>query len=197
MIGPSEFLLEDVRCFRGEQRARLRPITLLVGENSTGKTTFLGCYKLLHGLLSWPGSAADRFDFNQEPFSMGSFRDIVRSQRGSRGRIDKFTLGLAIPPERKKGSPAHFVRVTFSEAGSQPIVSSVGYEFDDHSFTLQHSENPWETAFVTPRFTGLLHISLDEDWIFLLNYISSGKGIDAADLRNRNRIMDYLNEILS
>ena len=43
---PREFMLTDVRCFEGEQRARLRPITLLVGENSTGKTTFLGCYNV-------------------------------------------------------------------------------------------------------------------------------------------------------
>ena len=47
-----ELILQDVRCFQDEQRGRLRPITLLVGENSTGKTTFLG-------LL--PGVASDAF----------------------------------------------------------------------------------------------------------------------------------------
>ena len=48
---PRELILQDVRCFQDEQRGRLRPITLLVGENSTGKTTFLGCYSVLHRMF--------------------------------------------------------------------------------------------------------------------------------------------------
>ena len=47
MIQPGDLTLQDVRCFQGEQRGSLRPITLLVGENSTGKTTFLGCYHIV------------------------------------------------------------------------------------------------------------------------------------------------------
>ena len=91
---PSEFMLTDVRCFAGEQRARLRPITLLVGENSTGKTTFLGCYSVLHRLFEWPRFPGSELDFNREPFSMGSFRDIVRAKRTSRDSVQKFGLGL-------------------------------------------------------------------------------------------------------
>ena len=32
--------LKNFRCFRDEQTARLAPLTLLVGENSTSKTIF-------------------------------------------------------------------------------------------------------------------------------------------------------------
>lgn len=32
--------LKNFRCFRGEQTARLAPLTLLVGENSIGRTSF-------------------------------------------------------------------------------------------------------------------------------------------------------------
>ena len=71
--------MEDVRCFQGTQRGHLRPITLLVGENSTGKTTFLGCYRILHRVLSKQDvNINEQLDFNEEPFSMGSFHDIVR-----------------------------------------------------------------------------------------------------------------------
>ena len=35
-----EIRLRDFRCFRERQIARLAPLTLLVGENSTGKTSF-------------------------------------------------------------------------------------------------------------------------------------------------------------
>ena len=33
-----EIRLRDFRCFREQQTARLAPLTLLVGDNSTGKT---------------------------------------------------------------------------------------------------------------------------------------------------------------
>ena len=78
MAQADELILSDVRCFQGEQRGRVRPITPLIGENSTGKSTFLGCYSVVHQLLSRFSRAVDAPDFNNEPFSMGSFRDIVR-----------------------------------------------------------------------------------------------------------------------
>ena len=34
-------ILEDFRCFAGRNEVPIRPLTLLVGENSTGKTSFL------------------------------------------------------------------------------------------------------------------------------------------------------------
>ena len=34
--------LTNVRCFEGTQQARLPRITVLVGDNSAGKSTFLG-----------------------------------------------------------------------------------------------------------------------------------------------------------
>ena len=80
-----EFIIGNVRCFAGEQRVPIRPITLLVGENSTGKTTFLGGYSIVHDLTMSVSSAgmpeslwaAHPPSFNSEPFPMGAFRDIL------------------------------------------------------------------------------------------------------------------------
>jgi predicted ATPase len=36
---------EGIRCFPAPQDAAIRPITLLVGENSSGKSTFLAIYR--------------------------------------------------------------------------------------------------------------------------------------------------------
>ena len=71
--------LKNVRCFAGEQHAELAKATLLVGENSTGKSTFLGC---LNGLVHLAGlvDLTDRTNyFDQRPFHMGSFENLVRS----------------------------------------------------------------------------------------------------------------------
>ena len=47
-----EIRLKDYRCFREDQTARLAPLTLLVGENSTGKTSFLAIVRALWDLAS-------------------------------------------------------------------------------------------------------------------------------------------------
>ena len=131
---PSEFMLTDVRCFAGEQRARLRPITLLVGENSTGKTTFLGCYNMLLQLFVWPPFHALAPDFNREPFSMGSFGDIVRTKRSSQQRIRKFGIGLKLIPVMGKNVGPYSVNFTFMEHGYQPAIKNIRYEFGKSSF---------------------------------------------------------------
>ena len=139
MDHPTELMLQDVRCFQGEQRSQLRPITLLVGENSTGKTTYLGCYAALHRLLS--GFAfTDELDFNEAPFAMGSFRDIVRSRRGREGRIDEFKLGFGL--EARPGRSYNELTVTFRESSFQPIVSSLRLGFGGDSFLdIQRTED--------------------------------------------------------
>ena len=133
MDHPNELVLHDVRCFHGEQRGCLKPITLLVGENSTGKTTFLGCYAVLNQVFKGR-EIETHIDFNTEPFSMGSFRDIVRSQRGPRGSIDRFKLGLTYSFTTKKGHRSYQLLATFQEDGSQPIITSLHFQFDENSF---------------------------------------------------------------
>lgn len=71
--------LTDVRCFLGEQSVNLSKMTLLVGENSVGKTTFLGCLNAL-GRLASLSDLDDRTNcFDHSPFSMGSYDNLARS----------------------------------------------------------------------------------------------------------------------
>ena len=143
MAYPTELILQDVRCFGGEQRVPLRPITLLVGENSTGKTTLLGCYAALHRMLSSRDIFAviNEPDFNEEPFAMGSFRDVVRSRRGRRGSISEFKLGFGFDAEQS-GFAYRELTVTLLESGSQPVVSSLRFEVgDDWYLELQRTES--------------------------------------------------------
>ena len=129
---PDALLLREVRCFRGAQRVRLRPLTLLVGENSTGKTTLLGCYAALHGLLA-DRIESPRPDFQREPFAMGSFRDLVRSRRGREGALREFAVGFRVP-KRGDGAPAYEVVATFTERGAAPAPTCWRYEFGSRGF---------------------------------------------------------------
>lgn len=139
---PTVFTIEDVRCFHGEHRGQLRPITLLVGENSTGKSTFLGCYSVIHRLFShWqPTRQLSLFDvepdFNEDPFTMGSFREIVRTRRGPTGLIHEFKLGIGFEQDSQS---VKRIYVGFREEGTQPTIASIRYECNDSYVELQRS----------------------------------------------------------
>ena len=47
----TQFTMEEVRCFSERQTLEIRPLTFLVGENSTGKTTALACFHVLADYL--------------------------------------------------------------------------------------------------------------------------------------------------
>ena len=100
----TQFTIEDVRCFAGEQTFDIRPLTFIIGENSTGKTTALGCF---HTLLNYFTSFSPKFthlgfsrtrgaNFDEEPYGMGGFNDIVRNYRGGER---KFRLGFTVDEE--------------------------------------------------------------------------------------------------
>ena len=76
--------LKNYRCFREEQEARLAPLTLLVGENSTGKTSFLAMVRALWQV----GFESIVPDFQEPPYDLGAFREIVYSR--SRNRAQSF-----------------------------------------------------------------------------------------------------------
>ena len=70
-----EIRLRDFRCFGEPQTARLAPLTLLVGENSTGKTSFLAAVRAICDVAFRQREP----DFRETPFDLGSFPEIVHT----------------------------------------------------------------------------------------------------------------------
>ena len=129
-----EFIIGNVRCFAGLQRVPLRPVTLLVGENSTGKTTFLGCYRALRRLLTpaiiFPKARALP-RFNAPPFFMGAFDDIVRRENGRHADKQRaFDLGAKIArwPLGEKSFDATY---SFRESGAEAAPAAISFVFQD------------------------------------------------------------------
>jgi hypothetical protein len=94
-------ILERVRCFTSRTEVPLKPVTILVGENNTGKTTFLACIR-----VAWE-VASGRFppDFNRAPFPLGGFRQIVSKSTVGDGQVHSdFAVGFTVPgPENRVG----------------------------------------------------------------------------------------------
>ena len=113
--------LKDYRCFHEEQTARLAPLTLLVGENSTGKTSFMA---MIRGLRD---AAFDHgpLDFKKEPYDLGSFDEIAHYRGGKGGRAETFEAGFSTPSP--KMHPIDFedelynFEITFEQKGTVPV----------------------------------------------------------------------------
>ena len=113
----TQFTMEEVRCFGERQTLEIRPLTFLVGENSTGKTTALACFHVLANYLR-----GGKVDFNADPYAMGIFKDIVRN---SRPKAKAFKLGF------KVDSVELTVEFTEKIQRVEPIVDSAKLKFAD------------------------------------------------------------------
>lgn len=82
--------LQNYRCFGSEaQTARLAPLTLLVGLNSTGKTSFLALTRAL-----WDVAFREIVpNFRESPYDLGPFSAIVH--QGVEEIADSFLAGFA------------------------------------------------------------------------------------------------------
>ena len=112
----NEITLENYRCFRERQTARMAPLTLLVGENSTGKTSFLALIRALTDL-----AYRSRIpDFKEEPYDLGSFDEIanIRSGRGERAKT--FEAGFTSKPYLMT-VPNSIYSYAFKERGTAPF----------------------------------------------------------------------------
>lgn len=113
--------LKNLRCFAEPGWIQLAPVTLLVGENSSGKTTFLAAARLAWDLAN---QYRGDFDFNEDPFRLGAFEQLAHYKGGRGGRAKAFELGIQQLEEifRDKGPERILVETqgTFSSLEAQP-----------------------------------------------------------------------------
>ena len=147
-------ILEDFRCFAERHEVPIRPLTLLVGENSTGKTSFLAAVRAAYDLRLSPtdvrrfleGSIAP--DFNEEPFHLGSYDQIANYRAGPLGRAKSFIIGQQITAEhslpmrtrtrtqRGRHNNAVRIKARFAVSRSQPILSEFRASTSDHEIVI-------------------------------------------------------------
>ncbi len=126
--------LVNFRCFRHPQQARLAPLTLLVGDNGTGKTSFMAMIRALWQ-VAWEHKVPD---FKEDPYDLGSFDEIAH-HRG-RGRAERFEAGFVamdwIRRTAARGVPAMqpdpcTFHVVFERSGTAPIPVRRRWESGD------------------------------------------------------------------
>jgi len=179
MIEIKKFIIEDVRCFDGRQELDIRPLTFLVGENSTGKSTVLGCMQVLADFVG--DMRRPSFNFNADPYLMGAFADIARKV-GNRagGRKKSFKLGFEIHTDSV--DVCSLVTLIERGSGSEPSVERVEIEFDEGRVVVEmvaHGKS-------RPTFPGLqslaMHTGHGEKPVYTLKMLPGGLGL-LADLK--------------
>ena len=101
--------VRNFRCFRERETARLGPLTLLVGDNSTGKTSFLALIRAL-----WDVAVGHRVpDFKEDPYDLGSFEEIAHHRGGRGGHAKTFEAEFDL-------GDFHFA-ATFGRQGTAPV----------------------------------------------------------------------------
>ena len=144
--------LTDVRCFAQTQRTELPRITVLVGENSTGKSTFLGCARTI-ARLSHLDDLSDKNPFADPPFSLGGFETVAHSgaskfaieatfeshrydrvrvvyDRGPGGEPRERELELSLSAERGQRGVVRVRRLGTPRSGSPEMWRVTGPEFE-------------------------------------------------------------------
>ena len=170
----NDFFVKDVRCFADEQKFNIRPITFLVGENSTGKSTFLGCIHVLHSILRYRFISTP--DFNDAPYDMGIFKDMVHRARGV--NIKEFSLGFSVMYDSNR-SFKYVIRFFEKKGSSGPSIKKEEWQFDDgkiifkniktspYDINITFKENVNEFT-VTGDIFYIMNFALQRDFFSLL-----------------------------
>lgn len=142
--------LSNFRCFRDKQTVRLAPLTLLVGENSTGKTSFLALIRALSDIAF--GHRVP--DFKEDPYDLGSYREVAYKD-DSNTPTDSFLAGFATHHTFKKSDlddqPIYF-ETTFEKYGTRPIPIRQFYAQGEYSIEVtERGDDSPEIRLTTPR----------------------------------------------
>ncbi len=181
--------MDNYRCFGEEQRARIRPITILLGENSTGKTSFLGAYRALNQVLS-----GGKIDFNLPPLQLGTFSDIVYKNRGP-----VFNIGYS---ETRDGF-AREAKFSFTAQQTEIEVSEISVVIDnDLCFTFSKTTSDKvlvtlptkEKVHVTAKTAGYYPLAQTVDHLFQSLLLVSTRSRKQAKRKDaaKNRSIEYL-----
>lgn len=177
-----EITLKNFRCFREEQTARLAPLTLLVGENSTGKTSFMAMIRALWDIAYRRTDP----DFKEEPYDLGSFDEIAHHRGGRGSRAETFEAGFAARQRETTDDKAaadlpYRFDVKFGRDGTTPIPVSRRFSCDDNWVEEDFTYDEWPPLILlgTPNGSWVKEINPDPD------YEASPFGVDPDSLDDR------------
>ncbi len=147
-----EVTIENFRCFRERQTARLAPLTLLVGDNSTGKTSLLAMLRIL-----WRAVVLEEKlpRFKDELFDLGTFREVVHQSVNNGGLEQEFSGGFTIGDFTSE--------VKIRQGNVRPEVSRLLIKNSTASVSFSRSEGKVTADFITPNIVEKYNLDLSDN----------------------------------
>lgn len=151
----NQVVFEGIRCFPNYQSCQLKPITLLVGENSSGKTTFMAITRIAWDIVE--GDLREDI-FNEEPFLLGSYDQIASYRGGKPGRARSFTVGVKVVLSQsakasKLFSESATITAKFVSTGSEPKLEESCFECGNFKLLSNpsHRSQRIDLTLITPK----------------------------------------------
>ncbi len=150
-------IVKSTRCFQDFVSPLLRPITVLVGENSSGKTTFLSLLR-----LAWDVAGGQpTLDFNEEPFQLGSYDQIASYRGGRAGRANSFCIGCTVEPPEDGDTREIRAVGRFEARGAQPELCNWTLQWGELGLELRYGAGGTTQLLVTTP-AGVMSTSGDQ-----------------------------------
>jgi len=94
-----EVSLSNIRSFVGRNAIPIKPLTLLVGDNSSGKTTLMAAVSALcnPAFPMWVG-------LNEAPYNLGGYDAIASFDKSGEARNETFSIGYKVKGKAKEDS---------------------------------------------------------------------------------------------
>lgn len=124
--------IRNVRSFLGGYKISLKPLTLVVGENSSGKTTFLAMCSLLTRYTNREQSDLQFFD--NPPYDFGGFDSIISSSE--RGKQSKSTFSIGFTRDSGDRSEYYDTELCFGRLLGQTRLKSLSTKSANDSVTI-------------------------------------------------------------
>lgn len=189
--------LKGVRCFAEPGYVRIAPLTLLVGENSTGKSSFLALTRTAWELAQGRTTP----NFNHDPFLLGAYDQIAHYRGGKSGRAKHFSIKLQAninlrggPHREPHGETQVNYEFVFGERQSQPYLEKYSVSSGDIVTHLDLSDpSSPKLTINTPSATKNVEIPFPE-WRILQNerfYVSIHELVRRAIWANEEKNPEF------
>jgi predicted ATPase len=129
----------------------------LVGENSSGKSTFLAATRIAWDLCQ----GKKRIDFNEDPFNLGSFEQIATYRGGKAGRAKEFFVGAEFDLRKNRNSnklKKISIQGTFIQDSGKPILSNWLFQSSDYRLEIKFGDSDKDVIFLVKTPSGDLEI---------------------------------------
>ena len=169
--------LRNVRCFTDPPAVRIAPLTVLVGENSTGKSSFLALQRVALQLID----GTLEVNFNTDPFFLGAYDQIAHYRGGRGGRAQFFEIGVEnlVKSQAKSAGRHEMIEASYTarfvKRGSQPRLSKLSFKCGDYSLQISYdSDQTYAVEITSPSWSG----SLPKEALQLIPFGSSRLGFN-------------------